>query len=354
MRSLLRKYSAPLPYSVGKHSYDGSADYLQWWYFDAELECGHHVMMIMMPNAFGEIDDEKNGPDPGITFMIQKPDGSIINSRHFYPTTFSSDPKEMKVYFDGENSIVCENGKYRVLVNQGGIGCDLTFDPIFRPWPPFPGKDGNMFKPLLAAARREWKSDMFLNYASMIPKAHVTGKLFLSPDEEVVVKGQGYHEQGRLNSPFQKVFTYWYWTRFYLGDWTFVFPVAQAPKHAMNAVMRAVLVYHKDELVADMFDVTGVFLKHKVSSYQKDPEVGHKLPISTTFSARLPGFVMDVEMTLDQQIERFLFAPFQGSVGKTPGWYQHMMDVKANIRWKGKDYNLEGRGVFETMLTGAS
>ena len=340
-------------YALGKHSYDGSPDYLQWWYFDAELDSGHHVMMILMPNAFGEINDEKNGPDPGITFTIRQPNGHIHSTRHFYPKPVKSEAGTLALFFDETNSIVYKDSRFYVSINQGNTGCKLVFSPQLPPWMPFPGRGGFMCSPLLAAARMGWTPGLFLHYIPMVPRADVSGTLSLIPGESIDVEGKGYHEQGRLNSPFQRVFTYWYWTRFFLGDWTFVFPVAQAPRHSMNAVMRALLVYYKDELVVDMFDISGLFLHHSVVSFQEESERGHALPRSLNYTARRPGFRLSAQMTLEQELTRFSFKPFRGATDKTPGWYQHLSRVKVSLTWKGEDIELNGQGVFETMLTGA-
>ncbi len=204
------------------------------------------------------------------------------------------------------------------------------------------------------ASRMKWSVGRYFHYASMIPRGKVEGQLFLPDNQVVSVKGQGYHEQGRANSPFQQVFTYWYWTRCFIGDWTIILPVAEAPKHAFNAKMRAVLIYYKNELVADIYDISGLFIKHEILKYQTDTKSGREdIPQEAIFKIRKLGLSLTIKMSLDHELERFAFKPYNATGSQEAVWFQHLMAVEVEGRWQKKPVNLKGRGVFETMLTGA-
>ena len=195
----------------------------------------------------------------------------------------------------------------------------------------------------------------YFHYASFVPRGRVTGKLYLpgAPGGEVEVSGEGYHEQGRTNAPFAGIFNYWYWTRFFIGDWTFIFPVAQSPARTLHAGMRALLVYHKDECVADLFDLTGLFLHHKVLEDQSyEPAGRDDVPRRCLFTARRPGLRLRVEMNLYHQFEAICWQILADKTIPQPAWLQHVMKVCVDMRWKGKPIHLEGEGIFETMLTG--
>ena len=187
----------------------------------------------------------------------------------------------------------------------------------------------------------------------MIPRAKVSGKLFIPGKGDVPVKGAGYHEQGHANAPFQDVFSYWYWTRFFIDDWTFIFPVAQAPGHALNVNMRALLIYHKNKPVADIFDISGLYLGHEVHEYQTDVQSGQDdIPKQVLFRARQKGLNIRVRMKLNHELERFAFRPFSRETPRQPLWFQHLMSVNVEGKYQNKPLRLEGHGVFETMLTG--
>lgn len=187
-----------------------------------------------------------------------------------------------------------------------------------------------------------------------MPRGRVTGRLIL-PDGEVEVRGEGYHEQGRTDAPIQRAFTYWYWTRFFIGDWTFIFPVAQSPRRTMNAVIRSLLIYKGRELIADRWDVTGLALHHKILERQAyEPAERDDVPRRALFTARWPGLRLSAEMDLVHELEAFRFSPFGTAPPRQSAWLQHVMDVSVEMRLGGRDYSLEGQGVFETMLTGAA
>ena len=337
-----------LPYEAGRYQWDGRGSYTQWWYFDGEFESGHRVMTIMLPRLFGEVDDHGNGPVPGITLVIMEPDRTNHHSHAYYPEQFDADPDRMKASF-ANDLVEYHDGRYHIRARQGEVGFDLEYSPTLPPWPPFPGRRGFMAPPLLLTLA----PGKYFHYASFVPRGAVAGSLYL-PSGEVEVRGEGYHEQGRTNAPFHGLFSYWYWTRFYMGDWTFIFPVARAPRRALNATMRALLAYRGNECAADLFDVTGLLLRHEVTEYQESERTGRSdVPRRAVFSARLPHFKLEVEMDLFHELEAFRFTPFGDTSTMQPAWLQHIMNVKARGRWHGQPFELDGEGVFETMLTGS-
>jgi hypothetical protein len=336
----------------GRYRPDGSTDFLQWWYFDAEFASGHHMMVTLMPRTLGRIDGDDNGPDPGISLTLTGPDLKNYRSREYYPGKFHGDTERMFARF-ADNTVEYRDGRFHLSVLQQGIGCDLEYIPRYPPWAPLPGRGGYMARPLVCLSQRSLDRNRYFHYASMIPRGRVRGRLTL-PGGAIDVEGEGYHEQGRTNSPLHKVFTCWYWTRFFLGDWTFIFPVGESPRATLNAKMRALLVRHREQVVADLFDVTGLVLNHRVKRFVRHPESGREdLPGEAVFSARWPGFRLEAAMALFHQREYFRFSPFTSRAPGAPAWFQHLMRVKVRMRLRGKPIDLEGTGVFETMFTGA-
>ena len=341
----------PLTYQSARYQDDGSPEYLQWWYFDADFESGDHLMVIMVPRAFGQLDGHTNGPDPTITFCLTDSAGHNHSTSVFYPDTFSGDPDAMEVTF-GENSMGYRDGSYFLHLQQDGIGCELEYEPDLLPWAPLPGQGGHLAAPLLWASLGHRARGKYFHYGSIIPRARVTGRLML-PDREVVVEGEGYHEQGHTNVPFERMFSYWYWTRFYVGEWTFIFPVAAAPRHALNAKMRALAIYRGKEQVCDLFDLSGLCLSHRVLSTRRDPISGRDIPAQVSFRARWRGLKLRMMMTLNHERERFQFDMFNTETPLQPVWYQHLTHVEVDMCWRGERIQCSGQGIFETMLSGA-
>ena len=130
-----------------------AADSLQWWYFDAEFPDGHRFMTIAMPRMVGDVNEDRNGPAPGVTFVIMDPQGNNHHSHAYYPGEFHGDADAMRATF-GPNTIEGAGGKYHLCFDQGGLGVDLTWESLLPPWPPFPGRGGYMTKPLLSGPRQ--------------------------------------------------------------------------------------------------------------------------------------------------------------------------------------------------------
>jgi len=337
-----------LPYDTGHFQWDGRGDYLQWWYFDAEFPSGHRMMTIMIPVEPGAVEDHGNGAWPGILTVIMDPDHNNHTSYEYYPGRFEADTERMRATF-GDNLVEWVDGRYRLHIRQGGIGYDLEYFPTLPPWPPMPGRGGYLFKPLT------WSlvPGKYLHYVSYVPRGRVKGRLVL-PGEEIEVEGEGYHEQGRTNGHISNIFSYWFWIRLFLGDWTIIFPSCEPPIPTLReGILHALLVYHKDRCVADLFDMTGLLLRDKVLERQTyEPAGRHDIPRRYCFSAHLRDLRLHVEMDLYHQLAAFCWKPFAGKAKSTPAWFQHLADVEVDMRLKGQPIHLEGKGVFEAMFTG--
>ena len=347
---LRRNRNRALPYSIAVYRGEHEPVYFQWWYFDAELENGYHLMMIAMPKLFGIVNDRQNEEEPAITLSILNPAGYIHKRMVFYPGEFQADPKKMSVRF-GNNTIYEKDGSYYLDVDLGdGLGCKLTYIPTYSPWQAMPGSDGYTNQIMINLLQRSLNSTKYFHYAAMIPRGKVSGNITYQ-GETLAIKGSGYHEQGRINFPFQELFKYWYWTRFYIDEWTFIFPVAKASNRVLGAYMRCLLAYKGDELIEDFCDVTGLFLSHKIHSYQSHPLTDLPIPLTATFKGHTPTVRISVEMSLHKEIEGFTFKPFHGAKpNHSSGWFQHLMDVDVKLKWKGESHRLKGAGVFESML----
>ncbi len=119
----------------------------------------------------------------------------------------------------------------------------------------------------------------------------------------------------------------------------------------MLQISVSLLIYYKEEPVADIFDVSGIFLKHRIHDYRDHPGSGRRIPREATFWARRPGLRLRADMDLFHERVSFRYQPFTGTPPLQPLWCQHLMRVRVDMRWKGRPINLEGTGVFETMLT---
>jgi hypothetical protein len=341
-----RKYRyRPLPYDDGRYQPDNGEAFTQWWYFDAEFKSGHRFMIIMQPRMLGNLNDDEAGAVPGISMVVMDPEHHNYHTHEYYPGRFEGDLEHMRGRF-GDNLVECEEGRYRLRIHQGGVGAELEYKPLLPPWPPFVGPRGYLAKPLL------WPMapGKFFHYVSFIPRGQVKGRLFL-PDGEADVEGVGYHEQGRINTPLAHIFNHWYWIRIFLDDWTFIFPIGSAPGHLHDFGVVALLVYHKDECVTDVFDPTGLFVNHKVLEYQSyEPAGRDDVPRRCLLTARTLGLRLRIEMDLQHVLESFCWQSLVGKTTLQPAWMQHEMDVKVDLRWKGQPIHLEGQGIFESML----
>jgi len=331
---------------------DGSPDFVQWWYFDAELDDGHRLMAIFFPRAFASIDDLGNGPEPAVTLTLTTPRGATRQAAAFYPGALTLEPAARRVRF-GDNRLEIDSaGNYRVVLRQGGIGCDLTYTPELAPWAPLPGPCGRMATPLLWLAAMRPLAGRSFHYASVMPRAHVAGTLW-QDGRELTVGGTGYHEGGRTDVALARLFSYWYWARLFVGEWSFIFPMAATPRHSLHKSMRALLVARGTQIIGDAFDASGLLLSHRVHRYDTHAASGRQFPQALTFEGKLPGVRVTIEVELTDERVSFRFAPFAGPTPLPSTWMQHFARMAVDLRYEGERVLLEGEGVFETMLSGA-
>ena len=58
------------------------------------------------------------------------------------------------------------------------------------------------------------------------------------------------------------------------------------------------------------------------------------------------------DFTIAHTITPINLAGETGKAKSTPAWFQHLADVKVDMRYKGQPIHLEGKGIFEAMFTG--
>lgn len=330
---------------------DRSPAFTQWWYFDAEFADGHRLMAILQPRMFARVLGEENESVPGLTLVLTDPSSRNYGRRAFFPGELTQDPATGVVCF-GQNRLEFSGGQCRLRLELEGVGCDLRWVPRLPPWAPLPGLRGRLAPALIALGQRRWAPSDHFEYASVIPRGHVEGTLRLGA-REVPVVGSGYHERGVSNVAMSTFFASWFWARLFVNEWTFVFPVAQAPARLLHLPLRAMLVARGEQILCDQFDATGLLLHHRVRRSERHGPSGREVPRAVSYTARLPDFRLDLDLELFHEREAFQFSAFSGPTPLQPVWLQHLARATVDLRWRGERVRLEGEAVFETMLSGS-
>lgn len=202
----------------------------EWWYFDAQSADGYKIVVIFFEgNPFSRryIQALENGISPkaeqypAISISVYKCDQPIYYSFREVDTQSADFLTDLPTgciennRFEGEvEQMRVEYSLYldQTLPNGDSIKADLRFITDLQSKSHFPVSDS-------VSATHEWNLVM--------PLGHVHGSIRISGyyEEEIEFNGLGYHDHNLGFEPLKESFTEWYWGRYHLEDFTFVYYV---------------------------------------------------------------------------------------------------------------------------------
>lgn len=200
----------------------------EWWYFDAQSSDGYKFVIIFYEgNPFSrryiraqENDSSSKAEQfPAISISVYKGKKPIYYSFRevdFKSAEFSSElPKGAveKNRFEGrshQTRLEYVVSLDQTLSNGDSIKGNLTFSADQQSLPFFSSSENH-------DESHEWNLVM--------PSCHVRGKIHISGyyEEEIDFKGLGYHDHNVGFEPLKESFTEWYWGRYHLDNFTFVY-----------------------------------------------------------------------------------------------------------------------------------
>lgn len=180
----------------------------EWWNFEARFDDGLSARIIFFTKP---ILDPYTTLKPGVQVMVTLPGDVQFEQVVMSPAKdfFASAGRcDLRI---GSSWALGDLHTYRTHTEAGDMVVDLTFESELPAWRPGAGK--NYFN--LARSR-------FLGWLAPIPFGCVTGKISYHGKTHEV-KGTGYHDHHWGNVGLGEVFSYWYWGRAHVGDYTILF-----------------------------------------------------------------------------------------------------------------------------------
>lgn len=190
------------------HPYSSYRNYFEWWYFDADLDDGHHLLLeLQVPNLLRPWKKQCC-----MLFHINTPHGErLLNFVPFPRSEFRASPETCDVAI-GDNTIRGEYPEYRVKFVHQEHACDLTFRNLCPGWGRGSGEIcfGNPSRPHL------------FGWVVPQPRAEVSGTLTVN-GTTLEVRGKGYHDHNWANCAMPSVLSHWHWGRLVTGEITMIF-----------------------------------------------------------------------------------------------------------------------------------
>ncbi len=307
----------------------------EWWYFDARLDNGY------MAVGFFRAKHERTGKT-GVEITIYKPNGEKIQKVYDYKhSDLIASNKDANVRI-GKNYIKVDYSKetlptYEIFLEEENFGIHLHYKPTVKGWMPGEGytEFGNLGE---------------FGWAVAIPRAEVFGKLTIN-NQEIAVKGIGYHDHNWLTFNLVRVVDYWYWGRIYSKNFTIIYAYIKCNKKMDNYPINILMLAKEEEIIAS----TGEFeLIDK--DFQYNEKAGNKYPKSLEFLlSKKQKITLNVQKIIDADNLLFELNPIIRFLARyllriKPGYFRLNSKFLIDFEYEDNIYKEEGDTLHEMVI----
>jgi len=307
------------------HIYPNAEEYYEWWYFDASLTNGCHVVVTFhYRNIF------LRPMAPSIQLFFYLPDGTKIERYELVaPADASAGPDCCDVKMGSSWVRDLGDQRYELSMRIQDLGAHLIFKNTVPPWKP-----GTGFNYRDEAAGRT------AGWVVPVPQAEVTGTLTVKGRDEAV-RGSGYHDHNWGNYHCWRTFRAWYWGRIHHAAYTVDY--AQVlPRDPAMPVLTPLLVARGDEIVLSTNRL-------RVAHAEKtaEPSFGQTYARRMDLSAETEWIRFHLTLEVRDVIERL-------KLPRVTDWdhfyYRFVADYRLDVAIDGVEEHIEGELLHELML----
>ena len=329
--------------------YDEHPDYWQWLYFDFIFDNGYSAAAVVLPRSIGSIPGiSLAGLTPEVWLTVLTPDGKRFDAKKAYPLADSCGEREGLNVQVGGNTLHYTENRYRIDLSVDEIGMELDLSPLLPPWSPL-GENG--FVNPSALQSFDPSGESYFNYIEFVPKGEVTGSLTLF-DEEILVSGIGYHEQGRGNFPLCKLFRRWLWLKFWMDEFTFILPAGLFVPELFNSRLTFALLARGGEKLLDFMDFSPDIELIKESDFRIEPLSKSEYPGRMEFAFEKKGVSVVGSLKSGPMVESFTYT-YPNYPESNPGIYlRFLAELELSVDIRGEKVKKTGLGMQEIMITG--
>ena len=323
------------PENDGLHIDMNKRGNFEWWYFDARLDNGY------MAVGFFRAKHERTGKT-GVEITIYKPNGDKIQKIFDYKHSDLIATKDNANVQIGKNYIKVDYSnerfpEYEIFLDEDDLGMHLIFNPIVPGWMP-----GEGFTDFGKMGQFGW--------AIAIPRADVKGKIKVE-NQEIEVKGIGYHDHNWITFNLVRVVDYWYWGRIYSDNFTCIYAYIKCNKKMDNYPINILMVAKGQDVIHS----TGEFeLIDKEFVYNE--KAGNKYPKSLTFIlSEKQTISLNVQKIIDADNLLFELSPVFRFLAKNvlrikPGYFRLKSEYLIDFLYKGSTYKEKGDTLHEMVI----
>ena len=303
----------------------------EWWYWDATFDNGYS-----MSTSWGISDpsfvNSKETPDI-IQFSIYDPLGKKTNvDAPFAAKDITASETSCDVTM-GTNHLKGSIPRYDIEFRDKDLGCKLTFESVVTE---------GFRKPPDGVSYFTRQPDRWIGWVVAQPRAKVTGTLILD-GKEIPVTGVGYHDHNWGNIALTEMYSYWYWGRIFLPDYTIIYSIAQMTDALGKKPSSVILAYKGEKLVGLTTDVTA-----EGSDFMPDKLTGAQYP--QTLIIRPQGQTIKGTIThkLNHLVEALLL--WGAEEGKGHAYFRFLSDCDIKLDVAGDKIDVKTSVLHEYLI----
>jgi predicted secreted hydrolase len=308
----------------GSHIFHNTADYYEWWYFDAAFNDGSHIVITFhYRNIFLE------PMHPSVQLFIYGSDGGKTGRFQIIsPEDACANPDYCDVRMGG-NWVKDHGGRYELYMKIKGVGAHLTFQNRVPPWKPGTGFN-----------YKDEKTGMTAGWVVPVPYARVAGKLYLE-DRVLDVEGGGYHDHNWGNYRFQQTFSGWYWGRIH-GELFAIDYAWVLPRQKDAPILAPLLIAREGEIVLSTNRLTVDLL-----DFQRDENTGQGYAGRLVLRAEASGVCLEMKIETHRVIDSMLLPQ---AADWNQFYYRFLGHYAMRLETDGVEHRLHGEMLHELML----
>ncbi|MFX1453519.1 MAG: lipocalin-like domain-containing protein [Promethearchaeota archaeon] len=308
----------------------------EWWYFDAHLDNGYVVV------GFFRAKHERTG-QTCVEITIYTPEKKKIQKFADYKHSELIAKRDLANLSIGKNFIKVDysNEKfptYEIFLDEGELGLHLVYKAKVKGYMPGEGYT-------------EFGNKGHFGWCVAIPRADVEGTIKVN-NEEMSVKGIGYHDHNWLNLNLALVLDYWYWGRIYSDTFTIIFAYIKCNKKMDNYPINVLMIAKNENVILS----TGEY-ELIAEDFQFHEKANNKYPKSLKFIIEDQLQIsLNVENIIDADNLLYGMNPVLRFIVKyllrlKPGYFRLNSKFIIDFQYEGTMYKENGNCLHEIVVS---
>ncbi len=302
----------------------------EWWYLDASFDNGYSM------SAAWQIVDPSFSGDKEMTRFIEFAIYDPLGKKTSVDVSFAAkDTTASKTSCDvtmGTNHLKGSIPRYDMEFLDKDLGCRLTFESVAEAFRAPPDGVSYFTK----------QPDRWIGWVIAQPRARVTGTLILN-GKEIPVTGVGYHDHNWGNVSLTNMYSYWYWGRIFLPDYTFIYSVGQMTDALGKKPIAVMLSYKGEKLVDVTTDITA-----EGSEFVPDKFTGAQYPQTLVLRPQGSAISGTITHKLNHLVEGL--SPWGASEGGGHAYFRFLSDCDIKLDVAGDKIDIKTPLLHEFMI----